>query len=160
MDFPHNPETGTNGDSSPLFMKLKDKDTIKGVFRGEPFVFYSKWENGKSIISKEGEPKARFRFRINFVYKENGILVSKIWEQGGVVYNQLKDLNGEYELSKTLVSIKRNGSDMSTTYSILPSKNGTITETEEKALINVKLHELKPKEKPVIDEDPMDNIPF
>lgn len=149
MKFNLNPEVGSSG--STTFLKLKDKDVVQGIFRGDVHEFYSKWENGKSTVCSPEE--GRFRFRINFITKENGTLTAKIWEGGAVVYNQLKDLNDLYPLETTMVTIKRNGADMGTTYTILPQKE-TVGPVLENTLKSVTLHDLTPKEKGNFDNDP------
>lgn len=103
-----------------MFLKLKDKETLTGTFQGDIYEFYSKWVNGKSVVTDENDQESSFRFRINFVYKENGTLCSKIFEGGATVYNMLKDLHSEYDLPKIFVKMTRNGVGTSTTYSLLP----------------------------------------
>lgn len=123
MHFRGNPESKGNGN----FLRLKDGEAVQGTFVGDPFEFYSKWENGKSHVCPEGEDGARFRFRINFVLRENGALVSKIWEQGPTVYRALKDLHQEYNLEETIVNVKRTGSDMNNTvYTVMPAKKSQL----------------------------------
>lgn len=143
MKFDKAPEISDGG--SKTFLKLKNGDSVKGVFRGDVYEFFCKWDGQKSVACAETDEKARFRFRINFVMKENGAFTSKIWEQGAVVYNQLKDLHSEYDLTKTLVTIKRSGSDLTTTYSILPVKDGHVTPELERNLSDIRLQELGQK---------------
>lgn len=109
-----------DGSSSKHFIKLKDKESITGIFRGEPFEFYTLWENGKSRIVPEGTPKAGFRFRINFVVKDGPVYVPKIFENGPMIYKQLAELNDEYGLDSVVMKITRNGTGLDTTYSLFP----------------------------------------
>jgi len=142
MRFDSNPTTGGSVD----FLKLKDKESVTGVFRGDVHEFSGIWKDGKQTVVPDGTAGASFRFRINFVTKENNELVSKIWEQGVTVYNQLKDLHTEYNLLETIVKITRSGSGPSdTSYSILPIKKHEVTKEMEKQMSAVELKELAPK---------------
>lgn len=151
---------------SKNFLKLKDRDSVTGVFRGDVHEFFVQWKDKKPVESAESAPGAKFRFRVNFVCKENGALVSKIFEQGAVVYNLLKDLSLEYELDSTFVKVIRNGSGMNdTTYSILPLIKQTVTPEIEKQLAAVPLQELAPKSTPETKEhhnefDENEEVPF
>lgn len=112
---------------SKNFLKLKDKESIEGIFRGELFEFFVQWKENKTKVVDEGAQDAKFRFRVNFVTKENGVYISKIFEQGVIVYRQLAELHAEYELPATVCKITRNGTGTDTTYSILPLLKKPIT---------------------------------
>lgn len=114
------PEEMPTGGGSKNFLKLKDKESISGIFRGDIHEFFVLWEGGKSQTVEEGVPGARFRFRVNFVTKEGSAFVAKIFEQGLTVYQQLAELHTEYDLEQTTVKITRNGTGTDTTYSLLP----------------------------------------
>src|SRR5258706_16459552 len=82
-------------------LKLKDKDTIRGVFRGEIYDFRQHWEGNKSFPCPgktqcdkcaKGD-KSSFRFKVNFIIKENGMYIAKVWDQGWTVYQLLKALH-------------------------------------------------------------------
>lgn len=109
-----------NAQGNVSFLRLKDKESVIVVLQGEPYIFYSKWENGKTKVVDPDDDSGHFRFRMNAVLKENNVLVSKILEQGWTVYALLKELHAEYDLSETYVKITRNGSGQQTTYSVLP----------------------------------------
>ena len=117
------PESG----GSKNFLKLKDKESISGIFMGELHEFFVAWENGKSRVVAEGEDGAKFRFRINFVVKEGAVYVPKIFEQGLTVYRQLSELHDEYGLDSIVCKITRNGTGTDTTYSLLPLLKQTIS---------------------------------
>lgn len=142
MRFDANPETNGSAD----FLKLKDKETVTGVFRGEVYEFTGLWKEGKFLL---GEGKS-FRFRVNFITKdETGAYVAKVWEQGVTVYNQLKDLHAEYDLPQTIVKITRSGSGPSdTSYSVLPIKKSEVSEALEKQLAAVELKDISHQDKP------------
>ena len=132
-DLPE-PDTGK-------FLKLKDGESVAGVFRGEPYIFYNKWVNGKTQLVEEGCPDGKMRFRLNFVVNEPTGLVVKIFENGRTVYDQLKEINDEYDLEKTIIKISRKGEKLETTYTILPLINKNVDSVLEK-INNLELHSL------------------
>lgn len=171
MKFKDNVESGAD---SKHFLKLKNhKDSAVGVFCGDPFEFKQHWMgnrsqvcvgNGCDLCAKGNRPS--FRFRVNFVIKENNIPVSKIWEQGSTVYGQLRVLNEQYPLEKNFMKITRNGTTKDdTSYSILPIPNGAVNAEQKKMLGSVQLHDLQnfeaAKEDTASDSHHFDNsIPF
>ncbi len=147
------------GGGSKNFLKLKDKESISGIFRGDLAEFFVLWENGKSREVDAGTPGGKFRFRVNFVHKEGSVYVPKIFEQGLMVYNQLRELNEEYGLDEIVVKITRNGTGTDTTYSILPLLKQAITPETMKYINAMELLPLEGKtsaEKPTGD----DALPF
>lgn len=124
------------------YIKLKDKESIVGIFIGELYEFYSVFENKKPREVPEGTDGARFRFRVNFVVKDGPTFTPKIFENSATVYRQLEELHTEYDgLDTIYVKITRNGEGLDTTYSILPSKQPP--KKEELAHIKtLKLHDL------------------
>lgn len=124
MKFPARGDGG--GVSSKDFIRLKDGDSVEGVFAGEPIDYKAHFKLGVCggasclICAQKGAPKAAFKFRINFIIKENGALVAKIFEQGWTVYEALAALNEEYEKSEADMSrqkfrISRKGSGVEDT---------------------------------------------
>lgn len=111
------PETGTG---SKNFLKLKDKESVTGIFRGDLHEYFVVWKNNKPEVVDEGTPNAGFRFRVNFVIKDGSNYTPKIFENGKMVYQQLADLHAEYNLQETTIKITRNGTGTDTTYTILP----------------------------------------
>lgn len=157
---------GSDGLSSKDFVRLKDKESVQGVFRGNPFDFRQHWIGAKSSpcqggdckYCKEGN-KPSFRFRMNFLVNENNNWVAKIFEQGFTVYQTLSALNrDDYDLEKYVVKITRNGTGQNTTYSIIPKPNGHITTETESKLALIKLHDLQNfignQEQPPMPETP------
>lgn len=141
---------------SKNYLRLKDKDSVKGLFVGDPYEFRTHWAGQSSHLCSEdnncercasGE-KSTFRFRQNFIVKNETSYESKILEQGWTVYCTLKGLHeGEYDLEKHLMVISRVGSGKNdTTYSIVPAKNGEVTPTLAATLAKVPLIELRHKE--------------
>lgn len=137
------PEAG----GSKNFLKLKDKESIQGIFRGELHEFFVLWENGKSREVEPGFPGGKFRFRVNFVVKEGAVYVPKIFEQGLMVYNQLRELHNEYNLEQTVVKITRNGLGTDTTYSILPLLKQALSKEAMKYLESMELLPLESQTK-------------
>lgn len=127
------------------YIRLKDKESVVGVFVGDPYEFFSIFENKKPREVPEGTSGAKFRFRLNFVVKDGTNFIPKIFENSATVYRQLDELNAEYDgLDTIYVKITRNGEGLDTTYSILPSKNPP--KKEELAHIKtLKLHDLSVK---------------
>jgi hypothetical protein len=110
------PESQTAG----TYLKLKDQESVTGIFRGNTHEFFSVWENKKAIIVPEGTPGAKFRFRVNFVVKDGTTYVPRIFEQGQTVYEIMAELHEEYNLEQTVVKITRKGTELDTTYTLLP----------------------------------------
>ncbi len=126
---------GGESEDSKNYVRLKDGETVTGVFAGEIYEFSKHWVMNRSEVCKgDGCPlcissgkRGSFRFRINLVVKTpqgpHG-LEPKIFEQGWKFYKQLRELNEEYPIEDTIVKITRQGSQMNdTTYSVLPVKD-------------------------------------
>lgn len=140
MQFPAETNSGNKN-----FLKLKNGETVTGIFRGQPYDFRIHWKEGRSMpcasfceLCKKGD-KPSFRFRINFIINENNVYTAKLFEQGKKVYEMMKNLNQDYDLEKTIVKISRTGEKTSTVYSILPIPNGTISPQMEQTISQVKL---------------------
>jgi hypothetical protein len=124
MQFREKSEGGKN------FVKLKSGETIQGLFRGDIYEFRQHWSETKSDLCKGDDcpicktgKKPSFRFRLNLIVKEDSNYVAKVFEQGWTVYEQLRGLHNEYDLTKTVVKIARQGEGKNdTTYTILPAK--------------------------------------
>jgi hypothetical protein len=154
MNFPDVGD-GNNGLASKDFIRLKDKESVLGVFRGNPHNFRLHWKDKKSsqckgkengcLLCQDKDPKvskAGFRFRLNFITRENNEFVAKIFEQSWGVYQDLKTLNTDYPLDKYVVKITRNGMDNSTRYNIMPQPNGLIKPELEAQIAKIQLKDL------------------
>lgn len=149
---------------SKNYLRLKDKDSARGVFVGDPYEFRMHWVGGRSVLCSEDanckhcamDLKSSFRFRINFIIKGENGYEAKIFEQGWTTYNALKELHeGDYNLENHLMKISRSGSGQhDTTYSIIPVPKGEITAEQAKALVKVPLHDLKHKEEAQVKDSP------
>lgn len=136
------------------FIKLEDKESIRGIFRGDPYDFkqhFIKAENKSYLCTapqacqwcmKGDRPK--FRFTINFITKEpDGKYIAKVFEQGAKFYNGLKALHESgYDLERTIMAVTRSGKGTDTIYTILPIPNGAVPDAMEKNVSAVKLHDL------------------
>lgn len=131
-----------DGGGASDYLKLKDKESITGVFVGEMYEFFALWKDKKPLIVPEGTDGAKFRFKVNFVTKEDDNYVAKIFEQGKIVYKQLLEINKEYPLETIAVKITRQGSgQMDTEYLFMPMLKTTVSE----AVYKVPLHSLEQK---------------
>ncbi len=130
------------------FVKLKDKESIVGVFLGDPYEYSAIWSNKKSDVVPDGTPNSKFRFRVNFVTKDKSGYVAKIFEQGAGVYRRLIKLNEDFQgLEGVVVKISRKGSTMNDTeYTIDPvmdPKNPRQLMPVPPAALTVKMQDLK-----------------
>lgn len=139
-----------SGSGSGLpFLKMKSGQSIEGVFRGDPYDFKVHWTDNHSVLCvgydkcehcKKGD-KPRFRFRLNFIMKENGINVAKVFEQGWETYQILRALHqGDYNLERHIMKVTRTGDGKDTKYTVLPKPNGLLNEAAEIAISKVQLH--------------------
>ena len=165
-----------SGLSGEQFVRLKDGQSITGVFRGEAVTVRKHFFKDKNPINCTGREcpeclrggeKPRPRHRLNFVTKdETGHYVAKVFEQGPRVFSSLKDLNTEYDLEHTVVKIKRTGSTKDdTVYTIVPVKDYMLTKIQENELSKVQLIDLTNVEPPAKKEPgkgelPEEDIPF
>lgn len=141
MKFKNDTELPQAATGGSLFVKLKDGDSITGVFRGAIFDFMK-----KNDFDKE-KPKDVFRFRVNFITSENGALVAKIFEAGIVTYKAMRALSEQgYDLEKTTVVYTRKGTGTDTEYSLIPAPPAKQCSDEQmKQVEAVKLHDLAVK---------------
>lgn len=165
MKFPeHNQESGGGGTN--VFIKMKDGDKIEGIFRGDPYVFHQHWVNNKSILCPgenqcptcaAGE-KAQFRFRLNFITKENDVLVAKIFEGNYGTFKDLREMHqNNYDLEETKVSVVRRGEKQQTRYNILPVKNnGGLTADHFAKIAKIPLNNLSKDKK---SKQPKEDVP-
>lgn len=147
------------GGGGKNFLKLKDKESVSGIFMGSLHEFFVLWESGKTRVVAEGTPDAKFRFRVNFVAKEGAVYVPKIFEQGLVVYRQLSELHEEYDLESIVVKVTRNGIGTDTTYSLLPLLKQQITKETAAHLKALELLPLEAKPSGATNNDGSE-IPF
>lgn len=127
-------------------VKLKDKESIAGVPRGEPYECYVLWENKVKTEVDPGTSGAKFHFRINFVVKEGSSYVAKILEGGAQIYKQLATLSKEWDLPETVIIISREGTDLDTEYTVMPAPPKQQPSKESLEFIQtIELNELAPQ---------------
>lgn len=161
MNLPDVPEPES---SSKTFLKLKDGESLRGVFIGEMYIFYTKWVNGKSIETESKDPEGKVRFRNNIALVDplTHELTVKIWEFPWSVFAIIREINFEYPLETIKVKITRTGTGVDTTYSVLPlvSPKDLLTKEKITAINSMPLLPLvKPKDLKSKPHDP-DEIPF
>lgn len=144
----------TKGDGKVgRWLHLKDGESAKGVFRGEAYEFFIKWDGGKSSEVTSGTPGASSRFRLNFVTKIEGKYTAVTWEFGITVYNQLADLNELYPLETSVVVVSRQGATKDDTrYTILPVPGAQLHGEQLKQIESVELNILQGKPKELADD--------
>lgn len=103
------------------YVKLKDKESIAGVLRGEPYECSVLWENKVKTEVPDGTHGAKFNFKINFIVKEGTSYVAKVLEGGAQIYKQLAALSKQWELEETVVIIGRDGTGLETEYTVMPA---------------------------------------
>lgn len=134
------------------FVKLKDKESIVGVFRGKFYEYRTHWADGRSTICPGKEQcdlckagnKSKFRFRVNFVVKEGDGYGARVLDQTWTVYETLRALQEDYHpLEKYIVKITRHGSGLQdTSYTVIPVPNALIDHEKEKKIDAVALNNL------------------
>lgn len=107
--------------SGGLYIKIADGESVEGVFRGDPYLFYSDFNSKKESEFAFGD--AKFRFRINFlVYdKETDTFIPKILERGSLFAEQIFVAKDEYGLD-CVYKITRKGSGLKTVHNLLFKK--------------------------------------
>ena len=159
-------DLGSSGDGGGSFIRLKkDGESVKGVFQGNPYDYKQHWGDNKKTICigmgcalcRAGDTP-RFRFRINFIIKENGAYTAKIWEQGITAYKDLSGLNKTlqeegYKLDEYLVKITRSGlGKEDTSYPIIAVPGGALDAVRVSEIKKVKLLPLNGDQKPAQDQ--------
>jgi hypothetical protein len=151
-----------------IFVKLKDGDSIEGIFRGEPRFFYQTFgERTEHNTWAEGR---NFRFRVNMFTKDDeGIYAAKIFQGGAKVRDAILDARDEYGLD-CMFKIKRTGSTKEDTrYAILfksqltPEELTKIKSTQLRSLVNPTSEKCDSSEEKDVDcstEDGKDEGPF
>lgn len=176
MEFRESPEEG-----SVNYLKLKDKEMVVGVFKGQPYEYYQHWigdRTGKSVPCEKSSDKScphcaktvkrQFRFKVNFVqftdYDGKPSLSPKIFQGSAKTYNLLKQLNTHnYDLAKSFSTITRTGTEQSTDYIIAQHKKGAVNSDWESKLNAITLHNLAPEGLQKVPESSFNNaddLPF
>lgn len=137
-------------EGSGIFIKLKDGQSIEGVFRGDPFVFFSIFKDPKEYNEKV--KGAMLKFKINFFVKENNEWQRKIFQQGNTFLKDLIEFKDEYGLDHVF-KIKRKGSTKDDTkYHILPK--GPISKEDLEIVNKLGLLPLRREDYDIDDKSP------
>jgi len=140
MPFKEKP-TGSSGSS--LFLKIKDGESVKGVFRGEQVEHWILWGPSGSSPATKDTPKADWKCKRNFIVRENGALVAKIFDFGRTIGDQIEMLEkAGYDMEKTVVMISRKGQQLQSKYTLVAIKESDVTPMMEEELKHVKLKPL------------------
>jgi hypothetical protein len=140
------------------FLKIGDGKSVVGVFRGDIHTYYQVFENGRYRVVPSTDANGKFAFKINFICKDNGSLVAKIFQGNYYDYQALRELHDEYDLEKVYTQISQTGERQTKRISFLPKIK---QKPDEKQLATILLHDLGPKdgnETTLSFED--DEIPF
>ena len=140
-------EDRPEGGGTKLFIRLKDGESIEGIFAGQPHKVFSSFKD-KQVYETYAEGRTP-RYRVNFIVKEDGKLVPKIFETSFTTINTIKTAIDEYG-KDVLYKVKRTGAGKdNTVYHIL-------FKSKVEAIPDIKLLDLsaKKQEKPPIDNAP------
>lgn len=172
MKFPDVGGGSNGGPDKGLFLKLKDGDKIRALFRGDPLIYRQHWIGGRSQLCTQkgdcelckGGDKSKFRFRINVLVQQDGVWVAKVFEQGYGMFKDLKELHeGDYNLEETCLALSRSGSGTDTEYRLVPAKdNGGLKAADIKRLHAIPLIELGERAAETAGEaaDANEDVPF
>jgi len=109
----------SGGSSTGKFINLKDGDSFKGVFCGDPLVRQVVWNGSRTVPydpSEHLEKDSKAKFALN-VYDVDAKTM-RIFEMSSTTFGELSKVhkaNGE-SLANIIVSVSRRGSDKSTIY--------------------------------------------
>lgn len=165
MKFKDLPKNESSGGALP-FLKLQNNETVTGILTGDIYDFHHIFAERKVV--PPGTKGAAFRFRVNFVTKDAQGFVAKVWEQGAVVYNKLKDLDaiirkmskGQQDLSTTVVEITRRGMTKDDTEYEITIADQQPTEQTWKVIAKVPLNKLEHVQKAQSKPEPAFDAPL
>ena len=136
-----------------LFLTFKDGEAKNGVFRGEPYVFYSIFGDKKEY-QQPAEGRST-RFKINFAMKVREKWTMKILSGGFYLMDDIWKAIQKYGTDRAF-EVKRAGTGQKTRYSVMPDLDSLSVE----ALGDIgelKMHELNRGRK--VSDSPVDNSP-
>ena len=110
------PEQSQSQGTGGKYLKLTDGQSVIGCFRGEIFSFKAKW-NGKSY---DPDPSGPTRYKCNFITKDDGKLIAKVFEFPGSVYETLYAINESLPLETQWIKISRKGMQKDTVWHVFP----------------------------------------
>jgi len=123
------------------FIALNDGESVEGCFRGEPYEFFNIYLEKPAREYPNYIPGSSFRFRINFIVKEDDKYVAKKLERGVTDGKRIQYLLEEHGMD-SLYKVKRQGAKGSedTIYHI--DFKASLTPEQKKNIDAVKLVEL------------------
>jgi hypothetical protein len=138
-----------SGNGGGKFLKLDIGESVTGVFRGEPHMFYQKWPRGGNKETSD-VPKPGFdpRFKVNLVVHEDGKFVPKIFEYPVPVNNQMADIQDAYDITTIKCKISRVASGKGSIYMVLPMIKEPISAKAMKEIEAVPLYSLSGQSAP------------
>lgn len=149
------------GNGGGKFLKIEIGQSVNGVFRGDPQVYWRKWPKGgvkvESDVEQEGFEE---RYKVNFVINEGGVPTPKIFDMNLYTYNQLADINESYDVETIKVKISRQPTGKGSTYLLLPLLKEPIPPSFLKQLESIELIELKRGDTPAPTGNFDSEIPF
>lgn len=124
------------------FIKLKDGNSIEGIFRGEPHVFYQKFGDRTEHKERGTKEEGRsFRFKMSMIVKEDDQYVSKIMAGGFYLATSIDDQITENGID-SIYKVKRMGSGpQDTRYAVVFKK--ALTEDQVKTISEIPVKELE-----------------
>jgi len=153
-------EVGGGGKGSSIFIALKDKENVEGVFRGKPHFYYAIYKQKEEYETKVKD--SSLKFKVNFLVKENGQFTTKILNQGKLLAELIRTYINEYG-EDTLFKIERQGSTKDDTHYFIYPK-GPLSPEDLMKVKACRLQELKPKSTGSTAEDDIPNfkseVPF
>lgn len=118
-----------------IFIRLKDGDSVEGVFRGDPHTFFFRF--GDKSEHPDFVEGSTWRFRINLFVREGDEIKPKIFEGGARLRDMIldhKDLCG----LDCWFKIMRKGSGMNDTrYMMIKTRDVETAELEEMSKIEL-----------------------
>lgn len=154
-------ETKSGGEGGGLFLRLGDGENVTGIFRGEVYEFWQSWpQGGVKQVYEVPTPGASSRFKANIIVKEGDKFIAKVFEFGTSFYNQLAELNEEYDLETTKVKISRRGAGKETNWIVMPLLKEPLQPKIIAMIEAVPLNELAPKAIVNYAPIPDDGLPF
>jgi hypothetical protein len=104
-----------------MFIKLRDGESVEGIFRGEPHEFYSVFGDKERTEYPDYVKGSSYKFKINFIVREEGKPVAKIYQGGVTVRRRLEYLFEEFG-QDCVYKIARKGSGKDDTEYFLDKK--------------------------------------
>jgi hypothetical protein len=147
-------DKASEGGGGGVFIKLKDGDSVEGVFQGEPHCFYRIYGDKAMAEHENYVEGSSFRFKINMLVKEGDKFEPKILEQGTKLAKRIRKYTQEYGMDYVF-KVEREGSTKDNTeYHLFPKRAISASEKEELEKIELWPLEKKTKVETKSDEPP------